>query len=123
MPFKPPLWERVISAFLIPLRFLSSLSSWVEWALDRIIIVPVTALSEMSIWFVWAFERTLLAPWRAISRLATWIGRNRNRKSQMDEGFKPFWQRVLLRSCILATRPPYFIWRMLSSPFRRRIDE
>ncbi len=122
MPLKPPLWERIVDAFLFPFRFLSNLSVWIEWAVDRMLIVPLNALSESSIWFVWAVERTLLAPVRALSRFAVWVWGTSNQESQIDEGFKPLWQRVLLFAGNLAVSPLRFIWRILSSPFRRRID-
>lgn len=122
MPLKPPLWERIVDAFLTPFRFLSSLSAWIEWAVDRIITVAFSILSDLSVWFVWAVERTLLAPVRALSRLGVWINRTLVPTIQIDEGFKPLWQHALLFAYNLATSPVYFIWRIFSSPFRRRID-
>jgi hypothetical protein len=111
-----------MNAFLAPFRFLSNLSVWIEWFADRILTVPFVFISEVSVWFVWAFERTLQAPRRAISRLAVWIERTLVPKTQIDEGFKPLGQRILLFACNLAISPVYFIWRILTSPFRRRID-
>jgi hypothetical protein len=122
MPLKPPLWERIVNALLAPFHFLSSLGTWIEWAADRFLVVHFSVLSEIIVWFAWALEQTLRAPAHAFSILAEWIGRRCAPETQINEGFKPLWQRVLLLSCNLVMRPVYITWRLLSSPFRRRID-
>jgi len=130
---------------IVPFRALMEFTTWMGWAFHRILSVPRRKLSgisdwfrrlcvpivytslrflvELSTWIGWVTLQILLAPSQALSGFNNWLQNVWDPDPQEDHGFEPLWQRVLLLPFKMAKRVADLIWRILTYPFQKWMDE